>query len=176
MTLTATNVRTGITGEVSVGLLTATAPVTAAEALIDFDGLGYVGPDGVIPKNERTAKDLTAWQNNAIVRTLVSDAKRTYEFTLWETSLGTIEFAYGTTVTQTITEGTYTIDPSATGGSRKFVVDVLDGTTAHREVFDGELTSMEEAGWKNGEAVAFKCTVTVYGTVEAMDTALKSAV
>ena len=95
MTLTATNVRTGITGEVSVGLLTATPPVTAAEALTGYDGLGYVGPDGVIPKSEKTAKDLTAWQNNAIVRTLVSDAKRTYEFTLWETSLETIEFAYG---------------------------------------------------------------------------------
>ena len=176
MTLTATRVRTGITGEVSVGPTTATPPVTAAEVLTGYDGLGYVGPDGVIPKNERTTKDLTAWQNSAIVRTLVTDAKRTYEFTLWETSLDTIEFAYGTTVTQTVTEGTYTIDPSATGGSRNFVIDVIDGTNAHREAFVGELTSMEEAGWKNGEAVAFKCTVTVYGTVDVMDTALKSAV
>lgn len=176
MTLSATNVRTGISGEVSVGLLTATPPVAAAAVLTGYKGLGYVGPDGVVPKSEKTTKDLTAWQNNAIVRTLISDAKRTYEFTLWETSLDTIEFAYGTTVTQTITEGTYTIDPSATGGRKKFVIDVVDGTTAHREVFDGELTSMEEAGWKNGEAVAFKCTVTVYGTVDAMDTALKTAV
>src|SRR5665647_459343 len=176
MTLTATNVRTGISGEVSVGPLTATPPVTAAEALAGYNGLGYVGPDGFVPKNEKTTKDLTAMQNNAIVRTLVSDAKRTYEFTLWETSKATIEFAYGTTVTQTITEGTYTIDPSATGGRKKFVIDIIDGTIAHREVFDGELTSMEEAGWKNGEAVAFKCSVTVYGTVDVMDTALKSAV
>lgn len=174
MTLTATNVRTGITGEVSVGLLTATPPATAAAVLTGYNGLGYVGPDGVLPKNDKTAKDLTAWQNNAVVRTLITDAKRTYEFTLWETSKSTIEFAYGTTVTQTITEGTYTIDPSATGGSRNFVVDVVDGTNAHREAFVGELTSMEEAGWKNGEAVAFKCSVTVYGSVAVMDTALKT--
>jgi len=176
MTLNATKVLTGIAGEVSVGLLTATPPVTAAAVLTGYDGLGYVGPDGVTPKNDKTAKDLTAWQNNAVVRTLITDAKRTYEFTLWETSLETIEFAYGTTVTQTITEGTYTIDPSATGGRRKFVIDVVDGDNAHREAFDGELTSMEEAGWKNGEAVAFKCAVTVYGSVAVMDTALKSAV
>ena len=176
MTLTATNVRTGITGEVSVGLLAATFPATAVAVLTGFNGLGYIGPDGVVPKSDRSTKDLTAWQNNAIVRTLVSDAKRTYEFTLWETNKNTIEFAYGTTITQTATEGSYTIDPSATGGSRKFVVDIIDGAFAHREMFDGELTSMEEAGWKNGEAVAFKCTVTVYGTVDAMDTALKSVV
>lgn len=174
MTLTATNVRTGITGEVSVGLLAATFPATAVAVLTGFSGLGYVGPDGVIPKSEKTAKDLTAWQNNAIVRTLITDAKRTYEFTLWETNKDTIEFAYGTTVTQAATEGTYTIDPSATGGRRKFVIDVIDGAVAHREMFEGELTSMEEAGWKNGEAVAFKCAVTVYGTVSAKDTALKT--
>lgn len=174
MTLTAANVRTGITGEVSVGLMAATFPATATTSLTGFNGLGYLGPDGVTPKNDRSTKDLTAWQNNAVVRTLTTDAKRTYEFTLWETTKATIEFAYGTTVTQTATEGTYTIDPSATGGSRKFVVDVIDGTVAHRESFVGELTTMEEAGWKNGEAVAFKCTVTVYGNVAVNDTALKT--
>jgi len=174
MALTASNVRTGITGEVSVAPTTATAPVTAAAAIVGYSGLGYLGPDGVLPKNDKTTKDLTAWQNNAVVRTLVTDAKRTYEFTLWETSKATIEFAYGTTVTQVVAEGSYTIDPSATGGSRKFIVDVVDGTNLHREAFTGELTSMEEAGWKNGEAVAFKCEVTVYGTVAVMDTALKT--
>lgn len=174
MTLTATNVRTGISGEVLVGLLAATFPVTAVAVTTGFNGLGYVGPDGVVPKNERSTKDLTAWQNNAVVRTLVTAGKRTYEFTLWETTKDTIEFAYGATVTQTATEGSYTIDPSATGGRRKFVIDVIDGTVAHREMFEGELTGMDEAGWVNGEAVAFKCTVTVYGTVSAKDTSLKT--
>jgi len=174
MALTAANVRTGISGEVSVAATTATFPTSAAGTLTGFTGLGYVSPDGVKPKNERSTKDLTAWQNNAVVRTLTIDAKRTYEFTLWETTKAAIEFAYGTTVTQTTTEGSYTIDPSASGGSRKFVVDVIDGTVLHREMFTGELTSMEEAGWVNGEAVAFKCTVTVYGTVDVKDTSLKS--
>lgn len=174
MTLTAANVRTGITGEVSVGLMAATFPATAIAALTGFNGLGYLSSDGVVPKNDKSSKDLTAWQNNTVVRTLVTDAKRTYEFTLWETTKATIEFAYGVTVTQTATEGTYTIDPAATGGSRKFVTDIVDGTILHRESFIGELTTMEETGWKNGEATAFKCTVTVYGTVAVSDTSLKT--
>ena len=176
LTLDATRVLTGIAGEVLVGPTSATFPTTAAEAPTGFIGLGYLSPDGVVPKNDRTTKDLTGWQYNAVVRVLVTDAKRTYEFTLWETTAVTIGFAYGTTVTQTITEGTYTIDPSATGGTKKFIIDVIDGDNAHREMFDGELTTMEESGWKNGEAVAFKCTVTAYTKPDAMDTSLKSAV
>jgi len=174
MALTATNVRTGISGEVSIGLLTAVFPTTAAAVLTGFTGLGYIGPDGVVPNSDRSTTDLTAWQNNAVVRTLVTEAKRTYEFTLWETSLAVIEFAYGTTVTPTVTEGSYTIDPSATGGRRKFVIDVLDGALIHREMFEGELTGMEESGWVAGEAVAFKCTVTCYGSATVKDTALKT--
>jgi len=174
MALTAANVRSGISGEVSVAPTSATFPSTAAAALTGFTSLGYMGPEGVVPKSDRSTKDLTAFQNNAVVRTLITEAKRTYEFTLWETTLETIEFAYGTTVTQAAAEGTYTIDPSATGGRKKFVIDIVDGTVLHREMFEGELTGMEEAGWVNGEAVAFKCTVTCYGTVTAKDTSLKT--
>jgi len=174
MTLDATNVLTGVSGEVLVGLTSATYPATAIAATTGFTGLGYLGPDGILPKNEKSTNDLTAFQNNAVVRTTVTEAKRTYEFTLWETTVETIEFAYGTDVTQTSTEGSYTIDPSATGGRRKFVIDVVDGANTRREMFEGELTSMEESGFKNGEAIAFKCTVTAYGSPMVKDTKLKS--
>jgi hypothetical protein len=175
MTLDATNVLTGVSGEVLVGLTSATYPATAAAATTGFVGLGYLGPDGVLPKSEKSTNDLTAWQNNAVVRTTVTEAKRTFEFTLWETTVDSIEFAYGVTVTQTSTEGSYTIDPSATSGRRKFVIDVVDGVNTRREMFEGELTSMEESGWKNGEPIAFKCTVTVYGESTVKDTKLKTA-
>jgi hypothetical protein len=175
MTLDATNVLTGVSGEVLVGLTSATYPASAAAATTGFTGLGYLGPDGVLPKSEKSTNDLTAWQNNAVVRTTITEAKRTFEFTLWETNVDTIEFAYGVTVTQSATEGAYTIDPSATSGRRKFVIDVVDGENTRREMFEGELTTMEESGWKNGEPIAFKCTVTVYGESTVKDTKLKTA-
>lgn len=175
MALTAANVRTGIAGEVLVGPTTATAPTTAVGVTTGYAGLGYISEDGVVPKPERSTEDLKAWQNNAVVRTFVTDAKTTYEFTLIETSKATVEFAWGTTVTQTATEGTYNADPSATGGRKKFIVDVVDGTILVRHTFEGELTTMEPSGFVNGEAVAYACTVTAYTVPVVHDTSLKTA-
>ena len=174
MALTAANVRTGISGEVLVAPTTATAPATAIAATTGYVGLGYISSDGVVPKPERSTTDITAWQNNAVVRTLTTDAKVIYSFTLIETSKATIEFAYGTTVTQSATEGTYNADPAATGGTKKFVVDVIDGANVARHTFDGELTKMEPSGFKNGEAVAYACEVTAYTVPVVHDTSLKT--
>ena len=102
----------------------------------DYHG-GDFYEHGVVPKNDRSTKDLVAWQNNATVRTVVTNGKRTYEFTIWETTKANVEFAFGTTVTQTATEGTYTIDPAATGGTKKFIIDVIDeDCTLHRLCVD----------------------------------------
>lgn len=175
MALVASEVRTGISGEVSVGLTTATAPATAAAALTGFVGLGYLSEDGLVPERERSTTDIKAWQNNAVVRTLVTDAKSTYKFTLIQTNKATIEFAFGVTVTQTVTEGTYNADPAATGGLKSFVFDAIDGANLHREyVASGELTEMTPTGFVNGEATAYECVVTAYTVPKVMDTALKS--
>jgi len=175
MALTASNVRTGISGEVLVGLTTATAPATAAATATGFSGLGYLSSDGLVPAIDKSTNDIKAWQNNATVRTVTTEAKVTYKFTLIETSKATIEFAFGTTVTQTVTEGTYTIDPNATGGRRSFVFDVIDGSNLHREyVAEGELTEMSPSGFVNGEATSYECTVTAYTNPVVHDTALKS--
>ena len=175
MALVASEVRTGISGEVSVGVVNAAAPATAAAALTLHVGLGYLSEDGLIPERERSTKDIKAWQFNAVVRTLVTDAKATYKFTLIQTNKATIEFAFGTTVVQTVAEGTYNADPSATGGLKSFVFDAVDGTNLHREyVASGELTEMTPTGFINGEATAYECVVTAYTVPIVKDTALKS--
>jgi len=175
MALTASEVRTGISGEVSVGPTTASAPATAIAAMTGFVGLGYLSEDGLVPDPSRSTKDIKAWQNNAVVRTLITDAKCTYKFTLIQTNKATIEFAFGTTVTQTVTEGTYSADPAATGGRKSFVFDAVDGTNLHREyVSEGELTEMTPTGFVNGEATAYECVVTAYTVPIVHDTALKS--
>jgi hypothetical protein len=177
MTLDANGVQTSVSGEVLVGLTSATYPTSATAAATGFTGLGYLGPDGVVPKSEKSTNDLTAFQDNTVVLTVSTDGKRTIEFTLWETNVATIEFAYSTTVTQTETHGSYEIDPGVIGPRRKFIVEITsqDGES-RREMFEGALTGMEEAGWKNGEPVAFKCTVTAYTKPQVLDTKLKSEV
>lgn len=174
MPLNATNVRVGVSGEVLVAPTTATFPTTAAGTTTGFTGLGYLSPDGIVPENSRSTTNITAWQNSTVVRTVTTEAGRSYVFSLIETTKATIEFAYGTTVTQTATEGTYTITPGATGGRKKFIADVIDGAFAHREMFEGELSNLTETGWTNGEATAFECTVSAYGDITVKDTSLKT--
>jgi len=177
MALDTSQIRSGISGEVSVGPTTATAPASASEALTLFVGLGYLSDGGLVPKPERSTKDLTLWQNNAVGRTFVTGAKTVYAFTLVQTNIDTIGFAWGTEVTQTITEGTYNADPAATGGRKSFVFDAVDGTNLHREyVAAGELTKMTPGGFVNGEAQSYECEVTAYSVPAVFDTSLKSAV
>jgi hypothetical protein len=175
MTLDANGVQTSVSGEVLVAPTSATYPTTPSAATTGFSGLGYLGPDGVVPKSEGSTNDITAFQNNAIVLTVSTDGKRTVEFTLFETNKATIEFAYSATVTQTATHGTYTIVPGVIGPRRKFIIEITsqNGDT-RREMFEGALTGMEEAGFKNGEAVAFKCTVTAYTFPTVLDSKLKT--
>lgn len=175
MTLDATKVRVGVAGEWLVGPTTASAPATAIAVTTGYVGLGYVSEDGVERTPDAPKKDIPAWQNSAVVRS-VSDgaAKTTYKFTLIETNQATIEFAFGTTVTQTATEGTYNADPTATGGTKKHILDVIDGANLRRETFDGELTSLGAIKFASGEPVAYECEVTAYTVPVIHDTTLKT--
>jgi len=176
MALVSSNVRVGVSGEVSVGPTTASAPVSASAALTGFVGLGYIDENGLKRKPERKSKDIVAWQGSAVVRT-VNDgaAKVTYTFVLIETNKDTIEFHFGTTVTQTATEGTYAADPASTGGRKSFVLDVIDGANLRREyVAEGELTEIGEVAFANGVPIAYECTVVAYTVPQVHDTALKT--
>jgi hypothetical protein len=174
-TLTAGNVRVGVSGEVSCGPTTAAAPTTASSALTGFHGLGYLDEKGLGRKPEAKKKDIVAWQNSKVVRSVQDGAaKVTYTFNLIETSKETVEFAYGTTVAQTVTEGTYSADPASTGGIQSFVFDVIDGGNLRREyVEEGEMTDPPETTFANGEPSGFACTVVAYTVPIVMDTSLK---
>lgn len=175
MALVSSNVRVGVSGEVSVGATTASAPATAAAVLTGFTGLGYLNEDGLKRKSDRSIEDIIAWQNAATVRSVVKDSKTTYTFTLIETNKATVEFAFGTTVTQVAAEGTYAADPAATGGRKSFVFDVIDGANLRREyVAEGELTELGEITNANGEATSYECTVVAYTVPQIHDTALKT--
>lgn len=175
MALTSANVRVAVSGEVSVGLTSATAPATAIASLTGFTGLGYVSEDGVTRTIDRSIDDIKAWQNAATVRSVISDAKTTYQFTLIESSLKVIETALGTTVTQASTEGTYTINPGSTGGRKSFVLDIIDGANLERHyIAEGEITDLGDTTYASGEAVGFDVTLVAYSAVVVHDTTLKT--
>lgn len=175
MALTSSNVRVAVSGEVSVGPTSSTAPTDASAALTGFTGLGYVSEDGLTETPERSTQDIKAWQNGAVVRTVVTDAKMSYHFTLIETNVATVEFAYGTTVTQSATEGTYDIDPAATGGRQSFVFDVIDGANLKRiYVAEGELMERGDTVYAGGEPIGYDCTIVAYTNPKVFDVALKT--
>lgn len=175
MALTSSAVRVGVSGEVSVGLTSATAPASAAAVLTGFDGLGYVSEDGVTETLDRTIDDIKAWQNAATVRSVVSDASVSYQFTLIETTVNVIETALGVTVTQSATEGTYTIVAGSTGGRKSFVVDVIDGATLKRiYIAEGEITELGDTVYASGEAIGYDVTLKAYSDPIVFDTSLKT--
>jgi hypothetical protein len=176
MVLTAANVRVGVSGEIFVAPTGSTAPTTAsAQPAAAFIGFGYVSEDGVTETFDRSSDDIKAWQNAATVRSVVTDAAITYQFTLIETTVATVGFANGTTVTQTAAHGTYTIDPSSTGGRKSFIIDVIDGANLKRiYIAEGELTERGDTVYASGEPIGYECTVKAYGSVTVFDTALKT--
>lgn len=181
MATDATKVRVAVTGEVSMGLTSATAPTTASGAITGFTGLGYVSEDGVTETRERSTENIKAWQNADTVRTVVTDAGLSYSFTLIETKKETVELYYGSTVTQTVTEGTLVVVPANTGGRRSFVIDVIDGTELLRiYIPSGEVTEVGDKVFASGEPIGYEVTITCYpsaaisGSAKIFATALKT--
>lgn len=181
MATNSANVRVAVTGEVSMGLTSATAPTSASAAITGFTGLGYVSEDGVTETRERSSENIKAWQNADTVRTVVTDAGLSYSFTLIETKKETVELYYGSTVTQTVTEGTLTVVPANTGGRRSFVIDVVDGTELLRiYIPSGEVTEVGDVVYASGEPIGYEVTITAYpsaaisGSAKVFATALKT--
>lgn len=176
MALTSANVRVGVSGVISVAPTATTAPTDASTALaVGFLAMGYVSDNGVTETIDRSTNDIHGWQNGDTVRTVLTDSKVTYKFSLIETSKATIEFAYGTTVTQSAPMGTYTINAGTTGGRKSFVLDVIDGANLKRiYVAEAEVTELGDTTYASGEAVGYDVTLTCYTAPVVFDTALKT--
>jgi hypothetical protein len=176
MALTTSEVRVAVSGEISVGPLATTAPTDATTALAaGFLGLGYVSEDGITETQDLSVDDIVAWQNAKVVRSVVTNAKVTYQFTLIQTNKNIIEQGLGTTVTQSVPMGTYTVDPASTGGRKSWVFNIIDGTQIKRiYIAEGEVTERGDTVYASGEAIGLELTVTAYTNPVVFDTALKS--
>lgn len=163
MATVAENVRVGVTGAIYVGDTIATAPAGALAALTGFTELGYVSADGVTETRDRSTSQIRAWQNSDLVREPVTEATATFQFMLLETTLETLKAFYGTAVD--VSDGSVEVDPAATGGRKSFVIDLVDGDVAIRTYIpEGEILSVGEQVYQNGEAVGYDVTVTAYAS------------
>jgi len=160
MALSSSAVQVAVTGAVSVAPIGSTAPTDASTALdAAFKDLGYIGEDGVTETRDRNSNDITAWQNGALVRTVVTSGTLQFQFTAIETNQRTIGAFYGATVTLAAA----VIDAAVTGGQKMFVIDVIDG--AHLErifIPQGEIIEVGEVTYSNGEAIGYPMTIQCY--------------
>lgn len=176
MTKTASEVRVAITGELYVGPLGTTLPTDTSSPLDeDFAGLGYFNEDGVVEEYARDTEDIIAWQNATTVRTAVTSATATFTGTLIQTNVDVVETVFGTTVTQTVNHGSYTIDPAATSGRKAWVLEVIDGDNIKRlSIADGEITEIGEITYATGEPVGYEITLKAYSNPVVYDSSLAS--
>jgi len=159
MALDSANVRVAVTGEISVGPTTASAPTAVSSALTGFAGLGYVSEDGVTESRDRSTNDIKAWQNADTVRTVVTEANLSYSFRLIETNTATLELFYGSAAAG----GDLTVVPASTGGRKSFVIDVVDGTELLRiYIPQGEVSEVGDVVYASGEAIGYEVTVRAY--------------
>lgn len=167
MTLNAANVEAGYTGQILVGLTTASAPTATTGSLTGFTDLGYMSDDGITESRSRDTNDIAAWQGGATVKTTISGASATFQFTMIEATLGTLSLYYGLpagAVTQTSAHGTFDVDPGATGGPQSFVIDEVTNTNAIRRTYIalGEVTEVDDRTNVNGEVIGYNVTVSAY--------------
>ena len=187
MALDAGNVNVAVTGSVSFDPTgAAAAPTGTASALTGLTDLGYVSEDGVtltMPGAGDTTA-IKAWQNGATVRTIrtAPEDEPTLGFTLIETKLETIEAAFGVTVTQTATEGSFVINTNAAREPGALVFDVVDGNELIRVYAPkATVTELGEITFANSDAIGYELTVTLEfdatlgGQAKVWQTALKSA-
>lgn len=159
MASTAENVVVGISGRVYVAPVATAAPTASDSALTTFVELGYVSADGIEIATDKSSTQIRAWQNSDLVRETITEATSTFAFTLLETSEAVLELYFGSAVV----DGKVSVNPTATGGRKSFVIDIVDGDKVIRHYIPtGEIMAVDSIMVANGEALAYSVTVTCY--------------
>jgi hypothetical protein len=162
VSLNSANVRSAVTGAISLAPKGTTAPTDADATLnVAFNDLGYVGEDGVTETRDRSTDTIAAWQRGDIVREIVTEANLTFNFVLIETKRQVVELYYGSEVDPA--NGSVIIVPSSTGGRQAWVIDVIDGDDFIRTwVPQGEVVEVGDQVYQNGQPIGYECTMRAY--------------
>lgn len=160
MALDASNAAVAVSGEIFVGDLDAAVPTSVVfdPTANGYVGLGYLSEDGFELTPESSSENLVGWQNAAVLRTIITEASITVTFTMVEIKQETIETYWGTTV-NTAT-GAYDVDPAATGGKKKWILQVIDGDEAELGCYVGEISGREAITNQSGQLIGLGLTIT----------------
>lgn len=165
MANSASNVRVAVTGSLYVDITAAgTAPTTAISAVnAAFKDMGYVSEDGLSLSFPDTGSSdpIKAWQNGATVRTIrtLTDDNPQLSVTLIETKLDTIQAVFGTTVTQSGTDGSFEFDTTDVRGHVRLILDVVDGSETIRTYAPYAIVaSVGEVNLTSSDAIGYQVT------------------
>lgn len=180
-----TKVAVAITGAVSVGPTSATAPTSQSSTLTGFTDLGGISEDGVVRTNPGAGDStvLKFWQNGQqarVIRAAGDEAPR-FTFTLMETNKIAVETALGVTVTQTATEGSYVVSAGQIPTNKSWVLDVVDGSELERQyIHKGAVVELGDTTYNGDGSINLEVTVecdyssTLSGHYKVWSTRLKS--
>jgi hypothetical protein len=158
-------VRVGVDGVVS-SAPTGTAAPTAVDSVLasPWVDLGYVSEDGVTESNTTTSEKVRAWQNAAVVRTLVTEGETTFSFNLIQTNADTLAEYYGLETGDIDTaDGSFVSSPTRQRPNRSYVIDVVDGDELIRKYIKvGQITEVGDQVFQNGAPIGYEVTITAY--------------
>lgn len=159
MATQAANVNVAVSGGVYTAPLGTALPADAAVALnAAFLDLGYLGEDGVTQQINGTTKDIKAWQNGDIVRTIQTEHKLEFKFTMIETNAPVLTLFSGANYATGIVQIKAGVMPHVA-----FIVEVLDGADHIRiAIPDGQISDRGDIVYKNGEPIGYPVTVTCF--------------
>lgn len=164
MTVTAANVRVGLTGAISKAPYGSTGPTNSGSVLdaayVDSGGISEEGVTISLP-DSGSKTPIRVWQNGAQVRVLrtPSDDLASISFTFLETNKTAVETYFETTVTAAASDGSFEYAPT-TPTPHAYVLDVLDDTEIHRfDIPRGMRASVGDLVYSNGAAVGYQVTI-----------------
>lgn len=164
MALNSDNVLVALTGAALRAPLGTTLPTdTAAAWNAAFKDLGYLSEDGVTETPEDETTDIAAWQNGAIVRSLITSSTLQFGFTMIETTKTGLELYHGASVTGVHASGHGPASISIAGppsGRFAFGLDVVDGDKDVRIVIpNGSVVERGEIVYLNNDAIGYPVVV-----------------
>lgn len=161
MTLDATQVRMGLTGNVFAGPVGTAMPTDTATALnVAFIDLGYLSEDALTLTPNDTLVQVGAWQSQYDVRRAVTKREMSVKFKLIQDNTENLKLAFGGGAV-TVAAGppviaTYTPPAGATQYERAFVLQVVDGSIINRwTLYRGIPSLAGDLTIKKDEAVGY---------------------
>ncbi len=152
----ATKVRIAAAGLVYHGPLGTALPVDTTTALnIAFQHVGYISDDGVTGEPDESTSDIRAWGGD-LVRRIISEYGETYQFTMLETNLASIQAYFGS--------GTAAAWEGKQIEIRKaWVFHITDGAAIRRIVLpDASVTDRGQITYATTDAISYPVTVSTF--------------